>query len=156
MPQVFAVLSAVATVAGTVQNVREQRKASRLSQRQQEVIARRERRQTQRAAQIQRAQAVATAAGTGSLESSSAAGGIGSISSQVGEQIGFANQVSGLSRQINSAQASAQRGSGLAKLGGLGMQVFPLNFQMGGEKSQDKLIRPRARPFGNNVSGWKP
>ena len=139
MPQAIPVISAVATVAGTVQSVKSQREASRLSQQQQALVAQRERRQTQRSAQIQRAQAVASAAGTGALETSAAQGGINSISSQVGSQLGFSNQMSGISRQITSAQADAQRYSGLAQLGGLGMQMFPLSFNQGQQDNSLKI-----------------
>lgn len=106
-PVVLGAITAVSAVASVAQ----QRKASKASkkaraesQRQQELAARRERTQTLRSAQIARAQAVASAAGVGALESSGAAGGIGSVSSRAGEALGFGTQLSGISRNISYYQ----------------------------------------------------
>jgi len=122
MPQIALVAGAVASVVGTVASYSQQRKASRLSQQQQAVATRRSQRQAIRASQIRRAQSVASAQAGGSLESSGAKGGIGALSSQLGEQLGFSTQMSGLSQEIGSAQSSARLFGDVAGLGQLGVR----------------------------------
>lgn len=121
MPQVALIAGAVASVAGTVISVRQQRKAAKLQQQQQTLAARRDRVRAVRQAQIARAQATASAAGSGSLASSGVAGGVGSISSKLGAELGFSTQMSALSRDITRAEGKARMGSGIAELGGLAM-----------------------------------
>jgi type II secretory pathway pseudopilin PulG len=122
MPPVALVIGAVATVAGTVMSYRGQKKAARAQQLQQAVATRRSRRQAVREMQIRRAQAVASAQASGTLGSSGAAGGIGSLTSQLGSEMGFSTQMSGLSADISSGMAQANRGGAIAGLGGAAMQ----------------------------------
>lgn len=150
MPQIALVIGAVASVAGTVASISQQRKASRLSQEQQRVATRRSRRQAIRQSQLQRAQSVATAQAAGSLGGSGAAGGIGAISSQLGEALGFSSQMSGLSQQIGAAQSRAQLFGDVASLGGVGV-----NFGLSrGATFQD--LAPNRPPQGNNISAFTP
>lgn len=118
MPQVALVAGAVASVAGTAVQISSTRRAQRLQQRQQEVATRRSRRQAIREAQIRRAQSLVSAQGSGSMDSSGAVGGIGSLGSQLGEALGFSTQMSGLSRGIASAQSRAAVGQSLTRIGG--------------------------------------
>lgn len=127
MPQVAPLITAVsgvAAVAGTVMSYNQQKKAGRLAEQQQEVADRRDRMQAIRQAQIQRAQAIMSSVGAGSSESSGAAGGIGSISSQLGTQMGFGSQMSALTQGINQANQSASMWGGVAKLGMTGFNTF--------------------------------
>jgi len=132
------VISAVAGVAGTLASVSAQRKEASLRRKQQAVATRRSRRQAIRQAQITRAQAIATAQGAGALQSSGTTGGIGAISSQLGEQLGFSTQMSGLSRDIGSA---ASRASTFGSLGQLGFTAFS---QLGGFEALGELAPNRA------------
>ena len=122
MPQVALVIGAVASVAGTVMSYRGQKKAASAQREQQAVATRRSRRQAIREAQIRRAQSVSSAQASGTLNSSGAAGGIGSLSSQVGSEMGYSTQMSGLSAQISAGAAQASRGQAIAGLGGAAMQ----------------------------------
>lgn len=143
MPQAALIIGAVASVAGTVVSMSEQRKAARLSRQQQQVATRRSRRQAIRASQISRAQAVASAQATGSLGSSGAAGGIGSVSSRLGEALGFSTQMSGLSRDISSAQQRAATWGGIASLGG---SLFSYGQSRGATFSNPEPNRPPQFP----------
>mgnify|MGYP003147670894 CR=1 FL=1 len=148
MPPVALVIGAVACVAGTVASISNQRKSAGLQRRQQELASRRSRRQAIRQAQLQRAQSVATAQAAGSLGGSGGLGGIGAIGSQLGEALGFSNQMSGLSQQIGAAQSRAQLFGDVANLGMVGV-----NFGLSqGAKFSD--IIPNRPPQGNNVSGF--
>lgn len=122
MPQVALVIGAVASVAGTVMAYRGQKKAAAAQREQQAVATRRSRRQGIREMQIRRAQAIASAQASGTLGSSGAAGGIGGLSSQLGSDMGYSTQMSGLSARISAGAAQASRGQALAGLGGAAMQ----------------------------------
>jgi len=113
------VAGAVASVAGTYKQYRNQKKVAALEGQRQAVSTRRSQRQAIRTAQIQRAQTIASAQGGGALESSGVNGGLGSLQSQLGTDLGFSTQMSGLGREIGTAQSKAAQGAGLAQLGGL-------------------------------------
>jgi len=117
-PLAIAAIGAVTTVAGTVAQVGQQRKAAALSREQQALATRKSRRQAIRASQIQRAQSVASAQGAGVLQGSGAQGGIGALSSQLGSEFGFSTQMSGLSGDIGRAQSRANTFGSVAGLGG--------------------------------------
>ena len=105
------VISSLATVS----SLQQQKKAGRAQQRGQQLQqkiadaqARRERIQELRRARIQRAQATAAASGTsGGLASSQNIGTQSTISSQLGSNIAFGNQVAQTSRQITASNLSA-------------------------------------------------
>lgn len=108
-------------VASTAVSVTEQKKASKAQARQQGLSARRSQRQAIRESQIRRAQSQVQAGAMGVTGGSGLAGGQASLSSQLGGNLGFAGQMSGLSQQITMAQSRAQTAGAVA---GLGMQVF--------------------------------
>lgn len=114
----MAIVAAIATVGATAASVRQQKKASRAQQRQQELQTRRSQRQSVREAQIRRAQAQAQAQALGAGGGSAVAGGLSSISSQLGGGLGFAGQMSGLSKQISVASQKAQTAGAIAGLSG--------------------------------------
>lgn len=125
---IAAIVGGAATVYGTVQGVRAQKKASRARQRQQQLQARRSRREAIRRQQIARAQSIATAQSAGGLGGSGTSGGIGSLSSRTGAGLGYSTQMSGISGEINSAMADASRAQGIA---GLGSTIFGLGMDFG-------------------------
>jgi len=108
----FAILGAVAQVA----SMSAQNKANKAAQRQQAVKASFERRQAVRQTQIQRAQMQASGEAMGGQGGSALAGGIASLSSQLGTNLGYGTEMSGISRQINMYNARASMWSGIAGL----------------------------------------
>lgn len=118
MGVVGAVVGAVAGIAGSAMQARAankqakaqqkavgvQKESLELQKQQQQLATRRSRRRAIREAQIARAQAVSAGANYGGLFGSSLAGGLSSLGSQVGAELGFSTQMSGLSRDINAAE----------------------------------------------------
>jgi len=121
MGPALAVISAVATVAGTVSSISQQKKAAAAQRQQQQLQAQRSQRQAIREAQIRRAQTQASAQGMGIIGGSALGGGLSSLSSQLGGSLGYAGQQSGLSKEISIASSKAQTAGAVA---GLGMQAF--------------------------------
>jgi hypothetical protein len=120
MGPVAAVIGAVSGVVGAVgaiQSAAAQRRAVDLQERQQELATRRSRRQAIRQAQIARSNAISAGANLGGLQGSSLQGGLSSLGSQVGAELGFSSQMSGLSKDISSAQRSAARWGAISQLG---------------------------------------
>ena len=146
-------LAGAAIVGGTVAtaaSVSAANKATRATQaaaaeqRQAAVVqANRERRQSIRSMLIARSRAVNTANVAGLQGSSAAGGGIGSISSQFGTNLGFGSQMSGLSQNIFNYQQSALgyqgRSDMFGALGSLAFKSAPyldgLQFNVGKEGS---------------------
>lgn len=154
MPQVALVAGAVASVVGTVQSYTQQKKAAKLSRKQQQEATRKSQTQAIRAAQIQRAQATASAQAGGALESSGAYGGIGALSSQLGSELGFSNSMSGWSRQIGAANSRARTGQAIAGLGG-----FLVNYGInGGATFEGAFGQKPTSPAqaGATVSAYRP
>lgn len=124
MPQALPIIGAIgagAAVVGTAMSYTQGRKVQKSQEQQQEVASRRERMQAIRETQVRRAQAVMTSVGAGSQESSAAEGGIGSLSSQLGTQMGYGSQMTGISRDISAASG---RQSMWGAVGSLGMTAF--------------------------------
>lgn len=121
MGPIFAVIGAVATVAGTAMAYSSQKRASRTAQRQQELQTARERRQVIREAQIRRAQTVAAGAQQGGLGGSSIAGGLSSLGSQLGSGLGFSTAMSAMSSDINRYN---QRAATWSSIAGIGSSMF--------------------------------
>jgi hypothetical protein len=152
----LAVVGAVAAVGGTALSLRAQQKAASRARKRDKVASRRSRRQAIREAQIRRAQALASAQGAGAQGSSAEFGGIGSITSRLGERLGFGSQIGALNRSIASAQSQASLFSGIASIGANA-------FQLGG--GLDALSKPpenqpgftfsrsSPRPVRSNIAG---
>lgn len=121
---VLQLLLGLASLGLQASALSDQRESTRLQRQQQQVSARRERRQMIRQGQQQAAAARAMAAGTGTLQSSGFFGGQSSLTSQIGTNLGFATQMSGLSQQINTLSDRAQFKSGLSSLA---MTAYDLN-----------------------------
>lgn len=122
-------IGAVASVVGTIKSAKAQRKSLRFQRQQQALQTRRSRRQAIREFQIRRASAISGAVGAGSFGGSGSFGGIGALGSQLGEQLGFSTQSSGISSEINRAEQSNIAGQTLSGLGGT---AFNLGLQTGG------------------------
>jgi len=108
---------AVAGVAGTVQAGKAARRSARLQQRAQELQQRRQRRAAIRSNMIASARAKASAEASGVAQSSGLQGAVGAGRSQLGSELGFGTQMSGLSGQITELGIKEQRASQIAKLG---------------------------------------
>lgn len=105
-----AIVTAVAAVSGAVsasKAAKAQEKAAASAQKQQELSYNRSQKQAIREAQIRRAQATASAQSMGALSSSGFAGGVSSLSSQVGSTLGYSSQLSGLSKEQAMYQSKA-------------------------------------------------
>lgn len=118
MGPVAAVIGAVASVAGTVVSYKNQKKAAKAAQKQQDLATTRSNRQSIREAQLQRAQAIAAGASMGALGGSALAGGLGSLGSQLGSGLGFSSQMSNLSADIEKFQSRAATWGAIASMGG--------------------------------------
>lgn len=157
---VFTALAIGAAVVGgamAIKGQRDARRAARRSaaaqQKQQDVASRRQRRQAIREAQIARAQTVASAQASGATGSSAALGGAGSLGSQLGTEMGYSTQMSGLSRDISrfeqqraSAQNRAQIGGTLFSAGWQGIGGFQGLSDMFSKPNQAQTPNPR---YGN-------
>lgn len=113
---ISAIVAAV-SVGSTVYSINQQKKAARAQQRQQQLQSRRSQRQAIREAQIRQAQLSSSALGLGAAGGSAVSGGLSSLSSQVGGTLGYASQMSGLSKEISLASQRAQTAGAVADLG---------------------------------------
>lgn len=123
MGPVFAVIGAVATVAGTAISYNAQKKAARAQDAQQALANTRSNKQAIRQMQLQRAQAMSAASMLGAAGGSSSSGGLSSLSSQLGSGLGYGSQMSGLSAQISKQLTRASIGSSIAGIGGTAFQL---------------------------------
>lgn len=127
-----AILAAsTVAVAGTAYSINQQDRAASASraraatqQRQQEVQAARSRRAGVREAQRRRAMLRSQAQALGAVGGSGFSGAVGSLTSQLGSNLGFSTQMTGMSRDITqfgmqeaTALSNAQMGSSIANLG---------------------------------------
>jgi hypothetical protein len=112
---------AVVSIGATVSSANQAKKANKLQQRQQEVQSAASRRAAIREMQIKRAQTVAGAQAAGASYGSGMAGGLSSLSSQVGSNLGYSTEMSGLSKQISIA---SQKADTMGAIAGLGMTAF--------------------------------
>ncbi len=116
-----AVVTATAATASAVSSSQHRKRAAAAQRKQQQLQAQRSQRQAVREAQIRRAQTQGTSQGLGVVGGSALGGGLSSLSSQLGGSLGYAGQLSGLSKQISIASQKAQTADAAA---GLGMQFF--------------------------------
>ena len=118
MPQAALVIGAVIAVAGTAVQVSAQRKAAKAQKKRAGVQRRESIRRSIRQTQRQRAQAIAAAEIRGAGDSSGAFGGIGSLSSQLGQDIGFTSQIGEINNDISRFNSRAALGAGISSVGG--------------------------------------
>ena len=134
-------IAAITTVAGTAYSVSEQRKSSKA---QREISRRQQRQKSLRAARSSwmafrellrnRAQAPASQAALGLSGSSGAAGGLASLTSQYGANLGYGSAMTNLSQEITSFSSLAQQSLSNAQTGaavsGLGLAAFDRRQQL--------------------------
>ena len=155
MPTAALVIGAVATVGGTYASYRAQKKAADAQKQQQEVSTRRSRRQAIRSAQFARAQSVAAASAAGATGSSASQGGQSSVGSQLGEQLGFSTQMSGLSNIISQQSLKATQANAVASIGST---VMSLGYNAGGATKLKGMFdkKPTQAPTTLNASNFNP
>lgn len=107
MPPVVMVAAAVVGAGAAVASAKNQQKASAAAQKQQELSYARSQKQAIREAQIRRAQATASVQSMGAMASSGFAGGVSSLTSQLGSTLGYSSQLSGLSKEQAMYQSKA-------------------------------------------------
>lgn len=114
-PFTLIALASTAISAGAqVYSAKKQNQAIRASNRAAKLQADRERRQAIRQQIRQQAEMRAGAQVLGLGQSSALAGGVASVSSQTGSNIGFGTQLSGINQQIANLQGQAQSGLAVA------------------------------------------
>jgi hypothetical protein len=141
MAPIALVVGAVASVVGTVGSMRAQKKAAAAQQRQEQISSRRSRRQAIREFQIQRAQAVATGQGLGAFGSSGLAGGLGSLGSQLGSELGYSTAQSANSAIITKQTQRANFFNALSSIGGSALSFGISNGGLDAFKSQPTPTR---------------
>lgn len=113
----IVVAGATAGIVGTVKAGKATRKAVAAQQRSQELQAKRQRRAAIRSNILASARARASAQAAGTAQSSGLSGAIGAGRSQLGAELGFGTQMSGLSANISKFNMQAQTYGDIAKLG---------------------------------------
>ena len=113
----IAAYGAIAGVAGTVQAGKATRKAAAAQQKAQELQSKRQRRAAIRSNILASARAKASAQAAGTAQSSGLSGAVGAGRSQLGAELGFGTQMSGLSANISKFNMQAQTYGDIAKLG---------------------------------------
>lgn len=113
----FKAAAPVVAAGATIASTTAAQESARLQREQQALAARKSRRQAIRQIQLQQAQARAVAAGAGALSTSAFQGGQAAGTSQLGTQMGYSTQLSGLSRGIGFQQNRATLMADVAKLG---------------------------------------
>ena len=108
---------AIAGVVGTVQAGKAARKSARAQQQAQELQSKRQRRAAIRSNILASARAKASAQAAGTAQSSGLSGAVGAGRSQLGAELGFGTQMSGLSANISKFNMQAQTYGDIAKLG---------------------------------------
>ena len=127
----LAIVGGVVGVAGTVQAGNAAKKSARLQQRAQDLQQKRQRRAAIRSNMIASARARASAEASGVAQSSGLQGAVGAGRSQLGSELGFGTQMSGLSGQITELGLKQQRASQIA---GLGFGAMNFGFSDQGQK----------------------
>lgn len=136
-----AMYGTVASMSASNRAMKAQKQATQVQIRQQEAQASRERRGSVRRGLIARARAANVAATTGMADTSAFLGGSGSLSSQVGSNLGYGGMMSGLSQDITRLSGKAAQAQGQAQLfGQIANLAMPFaDFGAVGEGIKNKL-----------------
>ena len=124
-----AVYGTAASISASNRAMSAQKQATQVQIKQQQAQVSRERRGAVRRGLIARARAANVAATTGMRDTSAVLGGLGSLSSQLGANLGYGSMMSCLSQQLTGLSGLAAQAQGQAQLFG---QVASLGFQFGG------------------------
>jgi len=149
-----AMYGTVASMSASNRAMKALKESSRVQIRQQEAQASRERRGAVRRGLIARARAANVAATTGMAETSAFLGGSGSLSSQVGANIGYSGMMSGLSQDITRLSGKAAQAQGQAQLFGqianLAMPFADFGAALKGFGSQGRANKAMDRHYSRN------
>ena len=132
-------------------SARLQRQAAQRQIRMQQQQAARERRSAIRQAILARSQARTIAAATGQIGGTAFLGGMASLTSQLGANLGYGTMMSGLGQEYTSLSAQAAYQSGLASMYGT---IADLGFGLAGRlptttpSSNSGIPKPTGGPFG--------
>ena len=137
MPPVIIAVAAVVGAVATVKSYQAQKKAGQAAQKQQDVQSSASRRAAIREMQIKRAQTLASTLGAGVSGGSGVAGGLSSLSSQTGANLGYSSQLSGLSREISMYNMQSQTYGAVAGLAGTAFQG------LGGWDTLSTMMQPK-------------
>ena len=137
MPPIVMAAAAVVGAVSSVRSANAQKKAGQASQRQQEVQSSASRRAAIREMQIKRAQTLAGSQAAGVSGGSGIAGGLSSLSSQVGANLGYSSQMSGLSKEISMYNMQAQTSGAIAGIAGTVFQG------LGGWDTLSTMMQPK-------------
>lgn len=113
----FNLLSLGLTIGGMAGQAKTSQKITDQQLQAEKLRANRERRQSIRQAQLQRAQMAVAAQAYGAQGSSAIGGGMASLGSQVGESMGYATQMSGISQNLTRLDAEASKYAAMTKIG---------------------------------------
>ena len=120
----FQVTAAVATVAGTADAAAQRRKSSNLQMQAATLQNRRSQRQALREQQIRQSQMQVGAQALGASGGSGVAGGLSGLSSQLGSNLGYSGQLSGINNAITMANQAAANSQGIADFGGMAFKTL--------------------------------
>ena len=113
-----AVYGTAASISASNRAMSAQKQATQVQIRQQQAQATRARRSAVRQGIMARARAANVAATTGMRDTSAVLGGLGSLSSQVGANLGYGSMMSGLSQQLTGLSGTIAQAQGQAQLFG--------------------------------------
>lgn len=113
-----SIYGTAASISASNRAMKALKESSRVQIRQQEAQATRARRSAVRRGLIARARAANVAATTGMRDTSAVLGGLGSLSSQLGANLGYGSMMSGLSQQLTGLSGLAAQAQGQAQLFG--------------------------------------
>ena len=118
---IFALMavSATAAVVGTADAMAQRRKSSNLQVQAATLQNRRSQRQALREQQIKQSQMKVGAQALGASGGSGLSGGLSGLSSQLGSNMGYSGQLSGINNSITMANQAAANSQGIADFGGL-------------------------------------
>ncbi len=154
----IAAYGAIAGVAGQVKAGKAAKASARLQQRSQDLQQKRQRRAAIRSNMIASSKARASAQASGVAQSSGLQGAVGSGRSQLGSELGFGTQMSGLSSQITELGIKQAKYGMISQLG---FSAMNLGMSQGGQDLAGALFpggqgspnapksspRPRSNPF---------
>mgnify|MGYP005996262291 CR=1 FL=1 len=133
-----AVYGTAASISASNRAMSAQKQATQVQIRQQQAQATRARRSAVRQSIIARARASNVAATTGMRDTSAVLGGLGSLSSQVGANLGYGSMMSGLSQQLTGLSGTIAQAQGQAQLFG---EIGNLGFKFADLGSTVKAIK---------------
>ena len=113
-----AVYGTAASLNASKRAMKAQKEATQVQLKQQRAQVQRQRRSSVRQSIMARARAANVAVGTGMAGSSAFLGGVSSLSSQVGANLGFGSMMSGLSQRITELSGTVTRAQGQAQMFG--------------------------------------